>query len=126
MNNVIKKSNEITDELTIAKKVLDLIYYTNDVIRKYPKSEKFVLATETKNVTNKILKGILIAQKSTSKLERLKILKGVDISLCFLKINVRLAYRYKYISEKNYTTWSEKITDICNMLGSWILSCQKK
>lgn len=39
------KTNE---NLIIYQKYLDLIYYTNDLCRKYPKSEKPALAAETK------------------------------------------------------------------------------
>ena len=36
------------DEPIIYQKYLDLIYYSNDLVRKYPKSERFVLVEEIK------------------------------------------------------------------------------
>lgn len=39
------KTNE---NLIIYQKYLDLVYYTNNLCRKYPKSEKPALAAETK------------------------------------------------------------------------------
>ncbi len=32
----------------------------------------------------------------------------------------------KFPKHKNYTAWSKKITNIGNLLGGWIKSCQKR
>ena len=37
------------NNLSIYQKYLELIYYTNDLVRKYPKSEHFALVKEIKN-----------------------------------------------------------------------------
>ena len=37
------------NNLQIYQKYLELIYYTNDLIRKYPKSETFALVKEIKS-----------------------------------------------------------------------------
>ena len=51
---------------------------------------------------------------------------NLDVELNLQKVFIRLAYKYKYISLKNYETWSNLITEICNMLGGWIKQCQKR
>ena len=45
-NNTNAKS---TSNLLIYQKYLELIYYTNDILKKYPKSERFSLVKEIKN-----------------------------------------------------------------------------
>ena len=46
---LIMANNAKTNEnLIIYQKYLDLVYYTNELCRKYPKSEKPALAAETK------------------------------------------------------------------------------
>lgn len=114
------------DGLIIYQKYLNLIYYTNDIIRKYPKSEKFTLVQEIRQCTYSGLEALMYAVKSYSKQDKLKNLNKLDISLSLLKVYARLSYKYKYISIQNYETWSSLITDICNMLGGWIVSCQKR
>lgn len=114
------------NNLLIYQKYLELIYYTNDLARKYPKSEKFTLAQEIKQALYGGLRCLMYAIKSYNKNDKLKYLNELDITLNLLKVHLRLSYKYKYISMQNYTTWSEKITDICNMLGGWINSCLKK
>ncbi len=112
--------------LIIYQKYLELIYYSNDLVRKYPKSERFTLVKEIKTSIYTGLRYMMYAIKSYNKQDKIKFLNELDIQLKLLKIHCRLSYRYKYISIQNYQTWSKIITDICNMLGGWINSCQKK
>lgn len=115
--------NEKNDTLIIYQKYLDLIYYTNDLCRKYPKSEKYTLVSETKQSMYDGLRNLLYAYKEYNKKGKLNYLNNLDVELNLQKVLIRLAYRYQYISKQNYETWSKKITDICNMLGGWIKSC---
>ena len=121
-----QKSNSNPDNLVIYQKYLELIYYSNDIIRKYPKSENFSLVQEIKSTLYSGLRNLLYAIKSFQKQDKLRNLNEFDINLNLLKIHVRISFKYKYISMQNYQTWSSLITDICNMLGGWISSCLKR
>lgn len=105
---------------------MDLIAYTNDIVRKYPKNEKFALVQEIKNTLYKGLRHLMYGIKLYNKQEKLKSLNELDIELRLLKVHVRLSYKYKYISLQNYSTWCDKLANICNMLGGWITSCAKR
>ena len=118
--------SENNNNLKIYQKYLELIYYVNNIVRKYPKSEHFALVQEIKLSTYEGLRNLLYAIESFNKRDKLKYLNKFDINLDLLKIHVRLSYKFKYISMQNYQSWSTLITDICNMLGGWILACQKK
>lgn len=120
------KNGNYYDSLKIYQKYLELIYYTNDLVRKYPKCENFALVKEIKNTLYTGLRSLMYAIKLFSKQDKLKNLNEFDINLNLLKVQVRLSYKYKYISLQNYQAWSTKITDICNMLGGWVSSCLKK
>lgn len=123
VDNTKKPSNTT---LKIYQKYLELIYYSNDIVRKYPKSENFALVKEIKNSLYIGLRNLMYAIKSFNKKDKLTYLNEFDISLNLLKVQVRLSYKYKYITIKNYESWSSLITDVCNMLGGWIVSCQKR
>ena len=69
---------------------------------------------------------LMYAIKSYRSQDKLKYLSELDINLSLFKVFIRLSYKYQYISGKNYASWSKLVTDICNMLGGWINSCQKK
>lgn len=118
--------NKPNTNLAIYQKYMELIYYTNDLVRKFPKSETFALVKETKTSMYSGLRLLMHAVKSYNTNEKLKYLREFDINLSLLKVYVRLSYKYKYISHQNYTSWSKLITDISNMLGGWINSCQKR
>ena len=112
--------------LSIYQKYLNLIYYTNDIVRKFPKSEKFALVEEIKLSLYSGLRSLMFAIKLYSKKEKLQNLNELDVNLNLLKVQVRIAYKYRYISMRNYESWCELITIICNMLGSLINSFLKK
>lgn len=122
--NPTKDTNQ--SNLKIYQKYLELLYYSNDIIRKYPKCENFALVSEIKQTIYTGLRNLMYAIKSYHKQEKLKHLNEFDINLNLLKVHVRLSYKYKYITMQNYQTWSNLITDICNMLGGWISSCIKR
>ena len=114
------------DETIIYQKYLDLIYYSNDLVRKYPKSERFVLVEEIKRTLYSGLRLLVYALKIYNKQEKLKYLNELDACLKLLQVHIRISFKYKYISMQNYSTWSDKLTEVCNMLGGWISSCLKK
>lgn len=114
--------NEL-ESLMIYKQYVELIYYTLTILLKYPKSERFSLAQDIKNVTYDGLRRIIYAQKEYDKKIRLKHLNQLDADLKILKVLIRVSHKKKYISPKNYTAWSKKITNIANLNGGWIKSC---
>lgn len=114
------------DETIIYQKYLDLIYYSNDLVRKYPKSERFVLVEEIKRTLYNGLRLLVFALKIYNKQEKLKYLNELDACLKLLQVHIRISFKYKYISMQNYSTWSNKLAEICKMLGGWISSCLKK
>ena len=118
--------NNTTTNLKIYQKYLELIYYSNDIVRKYPKCENFSLVKEIKNSLYIGLRNLMYAIKWFQKQDKLNYLNELDINLNLLKVQTRLSYKYKYITIQNYETWSTLITDICNMLGAWISSCLKR
>lgn len=125
--NQSETTKEIDNKtLKIYQKYLELIYYTNDIVRKYPKCENFALVQEIKKSAYDGLRDLMYAIKIFNKHDKLKYLNEFDICLNLLKVQIRLSYKYKYITLQNYQSWSTLITDICNMLGGWISSCLKK
>ena len=120
------ENNKNNSNLVIYQKYLEFISYTNDIVRKYPKSETFALVKEIKATLYSGLRLLLYGIKSYNTQEKLRYLNEFDVNLSILKIHIRLSYKYKYISVQNYNTWCNLITDICNMLGGWINSCQKR
>ena len=111
--------------LIIYKQYVSLIYYTLDILKKYPKSERFSLVNDIKNNTYSGIRNIIMANKEFNKNNRVKILNDMDNDLKMLKVLIRVSYKFKYISNRNYSAWSKKISNIDNLLYGWIKSCLK-
>jgi hypothetical protein len=112
--------------LIIYPKYMDLVYYSNDLVRKFPRCEQFALVKEIKSTLYSGLRCIIYAIKLYNKQDKLRYLRELDIQLNLLKVHIRISYKYKYITMNNYQTWSNQLTDISNLLGGWINSCLKR
>ena len=117
--------SKIDEKLLIYQKFINLIYYSKNLLNKYPKSERFDLCSDIKNALYKELKNIIYAWKAYSNQEKLKYLREVDVNLIFLKSLITISYKSQYISQKNYMVWNNQISEIGKLLGSWIKTCQK-
>lgn len=113
------------EELVIYKQFIELIYYTEMITEKYPKIEKNGLVSTIKGNTYDGIKKVILAYKYFDKSDKLKTLNELDVQLKMLKVLIRISYKKKYISLKNYEAWSKKINNIGNLLGGWIVSCVK-
>lgn len=114
------------EELMIYKQYVELVFYTNMVLKKYPKSERYSLVTDIKNKTNEGLEDILYCYKAFDRVNKLKYLNELDVKLKFIKVMIRVSYKNKYINVKNYDAWSRKIMNISNLMGGWMKSCRKQ
>ena len=121
-----KSSADEVEGLTIYGKYLDLISYTNKILLKFPKFERFALCTQISNTTYDGMKQVISAHKFYTVSKKLDSLNLLDIDLKMLKVFIRIAYKNKYISLQNYHAWSSKLFHIGNLLGGWIISCQKR
>lgn len=116
---------KVDNRLVIYQKFTNLIYYSKNLLNKFPKSERFDLCNDIKNLLYEDLKNIVFAWKAYASQEKLKYLREIDVNLVVLKSMVTISYKYQYISQKNYMVWNDKISEIGKLVGSWIKTCQK-
>ena len=114
------------ERLIIYEKMTQLIFYSKNLMIKFPKSERFDLCTDIKENLYGNLRNIIYAWKERNTLKRAEILNKIDVELYVLKTMTRLSYEYKYITPKNYMVWNEKISEIGKMVGGWLKACQKE
>ena len=116
-------NDKCLDELKIYSKYVDLIYYTNMILKKYPKSERYALASKIETETYNGLKIIIEAQKN--KRNRLKELNKLDSLTKFILVLVRVSYKNKYISYQNYKAWCNKLNYINKLNIGWFINAKK-
>lgn len=114
------------EDLLIYKQYVELMHYTHNILLKFPKYERFALVENIKNQTFIGLELIIRSYKSYKKEDKLFHLTELDVKMKLIKVLVRIAYKNKYISSKNYSAWCKKIANICNLMGGWMKSCQKQ
>ncbi len=117
-----KKDNR----LIIYEKMNNLIFYSKNLLKKYPKSERFDLCADIKNTLYNILKNIIYAWKELENKDKLRYLRNIDIDIVFLKTLITISYKSQYITQKNYMVWSEQVAEIGKLIGGWIKTCQKE
>lgn len=89
----------------IYKQYLGMIYYTENITLKYPKSEKGAMVDEIKKIAYNGMRKIILTNKefNNNKNKRIIILNEIDVELKMLKVMIRVSYRKKYINSKNYS-----------------------
>lgn len=114
------------EKLYIYNNHLDLVFYSYNILKKFPKYEKDSLHSEIRNILLSIYKNILSAYEQSNNILKVGILKEMKTNIKVLELYIRIAYKEKYISSQNYAAWSRKVFNVNKHLGNWLLSCQKK
>ena len=128
MNDRVKEkdSDKTVEDLIIYKQFIELIYYTENILMKYPKCERFALASTIKNTTYEGMRYVLNTFKEYSKEQKISNLNHLDTTLKMIKVMIRVSYKKKYINAKNYAAWGKKLANLGNLLGGWMKSCLKQ
>lgn len=112
------------ENIVIYKSMNNLIYYSEMILKKYPKIERNLLIKDIRNINFRIMELIIKSYKEINKSKKYYYLNEIDVNLKLLKVYVRLSYKKKYINGKNYASWSKKITNINNLLFKWLENAQ--
>lgn len=110
------------DNLIIKQKLEDAIEYAYCVFRHFPKSERFTLVADLKRSLMRMLEFVIRANKSRNKFP---LLMDLDTELEVFRSLVRLSFRLKFISTKQYETLSRRVDEFGRLLGGWIKQNKK-
>lgn len=114
------------ESISIYNNHLDLVYYSYEILKKFPKSEKEVLSKNIREVLLDIYVNIINAYDENKIDEKIRILKKISTSIKVIEFYIRLSYKQKYISSQNYGAWSRKVLNVNKHLSNWITACQKR
>lgn len=121
-----KVDTKTVEDLIIYKQYIELIYYTENILMKYPKCERFALASTIKNATYEGMRCVINAFKEYNRDQKLSNLNHLDTTLKMIKVMIRVSYKKRYINAKNYSAWGKKLANLGNLLGGWMKSCLKQ
>lgn len=111
--------NQKKDELILIPKYEKYMEYMLQVILKLPRTEKFNIGNEFKNVMYKMLENILYINKIEMS-KRMYYLNLVDAELNTQRTMIRIMYKSKWIDEKKYKVSMELLYEIGKILGGLI------
>lgn len=120
------KTKQTESNLLIYQKYTDVIEYGYNLLKKYPKTEKYGLNSEIRKSMFQTIRLILYANKISNKYNKLDTINKIDAEIASQKFFVRFSYKSKYISHNNYYEWSKRLDEIGKILGGWIKSCLKE
>jgi hypothetical protein len=109
--------------MKVYEKWEELARYLLVALRSYPKSERYVLAADTRRAC--ILVGRYIYRADAVSVltgEKREMLRQADMALVDLKLLIRLGMLLEYLPIKKYELLIGYTTEIGKMLGGWIKS----
>lgn len=112
------------EEFKIKEKIYDMILYGNPALLQFPKSEKFVLAS---NIRESMYKMFQLAVTIEKKYYKKTTLQELDIELDILRHLIRLAADKKLYPNqkpclpfKKYEYWARLLDEIGKMIGGYM------
>ena len=74
------------DRLILYRRIEELIFYSKNLLIKFPKSERFTLSTDIMNSCYTMLRLTLYAVKTNYNIKRIEFLEECDIEKDYLKV----------------------------------------
>lgn len=108
------------EELLIYKANFNLIYYTEMIVKKFPKVENNFLVKDIRGICFDNQRLVIKTYKEVNRTKKIYYLNEIDCNLKMLKVMVRVAYKKRYISPKYYGAWAKIITNVNNLLYGWL------
>lgn len=114
-----EKMNKVDKGLMLIPKYNLYMEYMIDVILKLPRTEKFNIGNEYKNIMYEGLQSILYINKLETKY-RLSYLNKIDAELNIQRILLRIMVKNKWIDEKKFNVAINQISEIGKIVGGLI------
>lgn len=112
------------EEFKIKEKIYDMIVYGNAALIQFPKTEKFILASDIRKSMYDLLKLAITVQK---KYYKKTTLQELDVELDILRNLIRVAADKRLYQDKKpclpfkkYEYWAKMVDEIGKMLGGYI------
>ena len=107
------------NELLLIPKFEKYMQYMIEVIIKMPRTEKFNIGNEFKNVMYKMLENILYINK-IEKQKRLYYLNLIDAEMNIQRVMLRVMEKNKWINQKKFRVAMKQLYEMGKILGGLI------
>jgi len=107
------------NQISLIQKSYDLYKNIYQLIKTFPKGDKYNLGQEIKCLNLQIIE-LLIEAEIAKKDWKAPLIEKASLKLSLLKILTRLASDIKIIDQKKYLGLQEQMQEIGRMLGGWL------
>jgi four helix bundle protein len=109
----------MSDEMVIFTRTYDLLTWLIPKSQSFPRSQRFVVTKRLQDATLNFQERIIEAnrRRGRARLDRLRL---ADAELDKVRLYLRLALRWDWLTEGQYRHVSEMVREIGLLLGGWI------
>jgi len=109
----------VIEKLTLYQKIYDLYAYTHKFVRKFPKSERFLISLALQQALLEAIKLMVKANLQRNAQQRLKYQEEIQAHLRIYLTVLRLSRDLNLLPKRKYTHASSLSTEIFKLLYGW-------
>jgi len=109
----------MSDEMVIFTRTYDLVTWLIPKSLSFPRSQRFVVTKRLQDAALNFQERIIEANRQRGRV-RLDRLRRADAELDKVRLYLRLALRWDWLTEGQYRHVSEMVKEIGTLLGGWI------
>lgn len=113
----------MTDDMVIFTRTFDLITWLLPHCEKFPNAQRFMVTQRLSHAALDFQEALFQANAQRGE-ERLQHLRAADAYLNSLRLYLRLAFQWQWLSSSQYEHVSRMVEEIGRLLGGWLKQSQ--
>jgi hypothetical protein len=111
----------MTEDMVIFARTFDLLEWLLPKSERFPRAYRSTLTQRLMDAALDLQEALVEAQSREGR-SRLSALRSADAALGRLRIYLRLAHRWRWLSDSQYAHASRMVAEIGRLLGGWLRS----
>lgn len=109
----------MSDQMVILSRVFDLLDWLLPKGERFPRAYRFTLTQRLMSAALDLQEALFDAQSQRGR-QRLAHLHAADAALGKLRLYLRLAHRWRWLSDGQYEHVSRLVAEVGRLLGGWL------
>lgn len=114
----------MAEEMVIFTRVFDLLEWLLPKAERFPRAYRSTLTQRLMDAALDLQEALVEAQSREGR-SRVSALRNADAALARLRIYLRLAHRWRWLSDGQYAHAGTLVAEIGRLLGGWLRSEQR-
>jgi hypothetical protein len=113
------EANAVSEEMVIFARTFDLLSWLLPATDKFPKAQRFIVTRRLTDAALDFQEALFHANARRQK-ARLACLRDADACLDTLRLYLRLAHQWKWLSPGQYEHVCRMVEEVGRLLGGWL------